>query len=202
MATTSDPPQRERHDRIVRIVAIVGVVIAGCALILTSCQIWAIRDNAQRQLRAYVGVVVPPDNQRINRFFPPEVPTVRLNVRNFGQTPAYKASYIAASDIRAFPLPKDNDYAITVDKKLSNPVTIFPGIFDLGDIKIVTKRALTAEEIASIQDCNVRRLYAWGTISYEDAFKAQHYTNFCVSFCNLTAKDVQYEPCNDHTDSN
>ena len=49
-----DERSRDRHDRVTRTVSIVSAIIAGCALLLTSYQIWTIRDNAQRQMRAYV----------------------------------------------------------------------------------------------------------------------------------------------------
>ena len=49
-----DERSRDRHDRITRTVSVVSAIIAGCALLLTSYQIWTIRDNAQRQMRAYV----------------------------------------------------------------------------------------------------------------------------------------------------
>jgi hypothetical protein len=61
-------------------------VVAVLAAAGTGYQAYVTSDNEARSLRAYIGVVSPPDNnQRINRFFPPEVPTVRLNVRNFGK---------------------------------------------------------------------------------------------------------------------
>jgi hypothetical protein len=36
---------RDRHDRITRTISILGVIVAACALALTSYQIWTIRDN-------------------------------------------------------------------------------------------------------------------------------------------------------------
>jgi len=169
--------------------------------VLTYCLLLTSKDTEKRQLRAYIGVVSPPDNQRINRFFPPEVPIIKLSARNFGQTPAYKVTYIAGMGVRAWPLPKDNDYSLQPEIGF-NPVTIFPGMFDLGDIKIISKRALTTDEIALFQDGMKNRLYAWGTVNYEDAFGASHYTNFCIGFFGLTQTNIQFEPCEKHTDSN
>lgn len=64
----------------------IAFVVAVLAAAGTGYQAYVTSDNEARSLRAYIGVVSPPDNnQRINRFFPPEVPTVRLNVRNFGK---------------------------------------------------------------------------------------------------------------------
>jgi hypothetical protein len=75
-------------------------------------------------------------------------------------------------------------------------------VLDLAGILADADRALTTDEIASIQDGKHFRLGLWGTIKYKDAFNDTHYTNFCLSFYNLTASAVQREPCNDHNDSN
>jgi hypothetical protein len=163
-------------------------------------QVNVAKDTEKRQLRAYIGVVSPPDNQRINPFFLPIVPIVRLNARNFGQTPAYKVTYVARLDIRDHPLPKDTDYTVEAIEGF-NPVTIFPGVFDMGEIKLVAKRPLNATEIASIQGGKTKRLYAWGTVNYRDVFDAPHYTEFCIGFFNLTITDIQFEPCDEHSGS-
>jgi len=56
----SDRPRRDIFDRITVVIAGVGVILAACALLLNSCQLSTIKDNAHRQLRAYVMV----DNKR------------------------------------------------------------------------------------------------------------------------------------------
>ena len=47
-------------------------------------------DTENRQLRAYVGVVVLQTTINGSTLFSRRSYQVRLNVRNFGQTPAYK----------------------------------------------------------------------------------------------------------------
>jgi hypothetical protein len=86
METTGTRPQRDRHDYITRVVAIISAIIAIFALGLTSYQISTIRDNAKRQLRAYIGLVAPTDNQVANAFLPPAKPLIRLVPKNFGLT--------------------------------------------------------------------------------------------------------------------
>jgi hypothetical protein len=106
-------------------------------------------------------------------------------------------------NLTKYPLDANFSYPITIrTEKLPNPITVFPGLFDLGDLSFVAERPLTPDEITSIQDGKTRRLYVWGTVTYEDAFTAVHFTNFCLSFFNLTPKDVQFEPCPGHNDSN
>ena len=99
-------PERDRHDRLALGVAIVGAIIAACALVQTSYQICTIRDNAKRQLRAYIGLVAPADNQVANAFFPPAKPLVRLTPKNFGLTPAYEATHATGMAIVKYPLLK------------------------------------------------------------------------------------------------
>jgi hypothetical protein len=75
-------------------------------------------------------------------------------------------------------------------------------VLDLAGILADADRALTTDEIASIQDGKYFRLGLSGTIKYKDAFGDFHYTNSCLSFYNLTTTAVQREPCDDHNDSN
>ena len=168
----------------------------------TSYQICTIRDNAKDQLRAYIGLVAPADNQVANAFFPPAKPLVRLTPKNFGLTPAYEAAHATGMAIVKYPLPKGFDYPVQKAETPPNRITIYPGVLDLAGILADADRALTTDEIASIQDGKHFRLGLWGTIKYKDAFNDTHYTNFCLSFYNLTASAVQREPCNDHNDSN
>jgi hypothetical protein len=57
------------------VVAILGVVMGACALGVTSCQVQTIKDNAQRQMRAYVYVTLlgskypKPDPNRLGITF-------------------------------------------------------------------------------------------------------------------------------------
>jgi hypothetical protein len=158
-------------------------------------------DTEKRQLRAYIGLIPPPDNQIINNFTPPTKPTVHLTPKNFGLTPAYEARHETGSGVFVYPLPKSFLYPIQKAATPPNPITIFPGNFDIAGINTNWTRALSSDEIASIQDDRAERLYFWGTVSYRDAFGDPHYTNFCISFYALTSTETQREPCPDHNDS-
>jgi hypothetical protein len=167
-------------------------------------QIAIMEDTEHRQLRAYVGVVIPPEGPALYPVTPQSIPNFRFTARNYGQTPAYKVAHESGMSIRAYPLPRDNKYTIDDIPLLTvpNPITIFPGAIDPLGITLLSKRALTEQEIGLFQAGNTARLYVWGTINYVDAFTNPHYTNFCFGFFNPTAKNIQYEPCNEHTDSN
>jgi hypothetical protein len=159
-------------------------------------------DVEKRQLRAYIGVVPPTDNQIINRFIPPEKPIVHLAPRNFGLTPAYNALTNSGMNLEPYPLPPAFDYPIEKGTFQPNKITIYPGAFDIAGIIADAGRALTDQEIAAIQDGLHQRLYVWGTVTYDDAFGDHHFTNFCIGFYGLTAQHVQREPCEQHNDSN
>ncbi len=160
------------------------------------------QDTEKRQLRAYVGLIPPPDNQVSNNFTPPATPLIRLTPKNFGVTPAYEAIHKTGMQVGYYPLAKNFEYPIQELATPPNPITIYPGAFDLAGIQVESLRALTQDEIASIQDGKTKRLYVWGTLTYKDVFREPHYTNFCLGFYNLTPTQVQREPCNEHNDSN
>ena len=152
-----------------RIVAIVGVVIAGCALILTSYQIWTIRDNAQRQLRAYILV----DNKHIKIDNSSNQIGIQIDIKNFGLTPARNVSNWVCVAIREFPLAsKLNDYPT---EKVVSKSTLAPQglIFRHGaafcDDPGLNVRALTSDERAAIKK-GQKAIYVYGEIHYDDAF--------------------------------
>jgi hypothetical protein len=159
------------------------------------------RLSSERQLRAYVGVIPPSDDQVVNAFLPPASPLVRLTPKNFGVTPAYGAELLSGMGVAPYPLPKTFTYPIQKIDTPPNPITIYPGTFDIAGIVADAARPLTQDEIASIQDGKNKRLYVWGAITYKDAFGKSHFTHFCIGFYNLTPTRVQREPCNDHNDS-
>jgi len=177
------------------------LVATGLAARFTYDQAVTADDSEKRSLRAYIGIVHPPNETMINAFFPPVVPTAVFDVKNFGQTPAYKVTFLGGMGIGPYPLPPDQNFAIENPGTAANPIIVFPGMLDIGRIKSVSKRALTDDEISSIQDGKTKRLYAFGTISYADAFARSHYTNYCIGFYDLKIGKIDYEPCNYHNDS-
>ena len=129
---------------------------------------------------------------------------VTLNLRNSGQTPAYNVTHFRGMNIGVYPLPADYDFSLIIPGRgsQSNPLTIFPGTAESGELNISRTTRLSESEIESLKSGESVRLYAWGTINYEDSFGKHHYTNFCFSFFSLTNKSVSYEHCNSHNDAN
>jgi hypothetical protein len=181
-------------------VGIYTAITLGIAIIAL-CQLNTARDTEDRQLRAYIGIVIPSDGPGDRNFLPPNIPAIHLSIKNFGQTPAYRVTYQSGVDLKQYPLPKNTEYP-TPTIGPQNPITVFPGTPEPLGIRSPGGRALTNEEVKAIQDGNSKRLCFWGTITYVDAFGYSRYTNYCFSFFNLTQNAMPYEPCNDHNDSN
>jgi hypothetical protein len=83
MKTATNPPRRDRHDRVALAVAIMSAIISACAFATTTWQVLTIRDNARRQMRAYVYI-------KLNMIkYPPQNPDrigVGFEIKNTGVT--------------------------------------------------------------------------------------------------------------------
>jgi hypothetical protein len=154
-------------------------------------------DTERRQLRAYVGPF--RGGNATASLLPPNIGTVKINVRNYGQTPALKTQIESRIDMLAFPLPPGADFSVPVVVGKANPMTVFPGE-DAGII-FRLKRPMSSEEIAKITDGTRWRIYAWGTIYYIDVFGSAHYTNICMTYFKPEGNTASSEPCEEHNDS-
>jgi hypothetical protein len=135
-----------------------------------------VKDSMGRQLRAYLCV-----NFSSAGFQNPEAKFlfgVSLNLLNVGFTPGYKVSFRAHVDVLDFPLP--NNFAFPLpnisagsESTLGHGQSLIMG----GTVN----RLYSEEEAAEIRNGQTKRLYIYGTASYEDAYRIQRYTNFCVS---------------------
>jgi hypothetical protein len=162
-------------------------------------QIKIAEDSERRRLRAYVGL--SGAGSAAASLLPPNVGTIRVGVRNYGQTPALRAQIESRIDMREFPSPPKSDFSVPVVVGKANPITIFPGDNDSTNITFRLKRPMTSDEIAKIADGTRWRIYAWGTIYYFDVFGAQHYTNFCMTYFKPEGNTASSEPCEEHNDS-
>ena len=171
------PPARDRATVATRL----GIFIAACALGVAGYQVWTIKDNAQRQLRAYVFVS--------ERFIKIDEATdalrVNILVKNFGLTPARDVTIAPCVAIRDIPPSSSlNDYLldITISKSI-----ITPG----GDVRRrgpyfcddpppdpdATPRNLTTDERAEIKS-GKKAIYVYGEIRYKDVFDKDRWTRY------------------------
>jgi hypothetical protein len=151
--------------------------IAACALVLTSYQIWTIRDNAQRQLRAYVLV----DNKAINVDQSTNQIGIEIRIKNFGLTPARNISNWVCVAVREFPLTsKLSNYP--TENIISRSILVPQGLlFRHGaafcDDPGLNIRALTTDERAAIKK-GQKAIYVYGEIHYDDAFVPGRWTHY------------------------
>jgi hypothetical protein len=109
-------------------------------------------------LRAYIGLVATSRRSDSAR----KATGSRLTPKNFGLTPAYEATHATGMAIVKYPLQKGFDYPIQKVETSPNPITIYPGVLDLAEIVADADRALTTDEITSIQDRKHFRLGVLG----------------------------------------
>ena len=187
----------ERKNQAIAISAVVGALILVAIGMIQAC---VTRDTERRQLRAYIAVDIPD-----HALSPPiNQPTLHLNIRNTGQTPALRVEHVTGIDIRPYPLPRDNDFSIGPVTTLPEPVTVFPGNLAVFGISEIPKRPFTPAQSTEVQIGNTKRLYIWGTVNYSDVFENSHYTNFCFSIDGIAqlATPYHFEACDQHNDSN
>jgi hypothetical protein len=131
------------------------------------------KDTEIRQLRAYISLelAVPPE------LIPGQPARSIWRIRNTGRTPAYKVTGTTEADIRPYPPPRPNVYALDTPMVLKEDI-INPNRFSTAFI--ATKKPLSKEEVAAIAEGSSLRFYFWGTIFFFDAFNVSRYANFCI----------------------
>jgi hypothetical protein len=168
------PPPAAEKDWSGRVIAAATLVLAGvtAALAIFTWRLWRSTGalvsgadaTARRQLRAYVSV----KESRIDRLGPEEYPEAQIQIRNFGQTPAYKfavSAQIAIGETLEHP-PKEPDKVL--------------GHLAPGAEYIVTVSApfLLAKPLHYQLHQGAKTVFVHGIINYVDAFGMPHFTHF------------------------
>jgi hypothetical protein len=126
-------------------------------------------DTAQRQLRAYVF----PQNSEIRKFGSDQSPEGWVEIRNTGNTPAYKLQRRGGIMLTPFPAQRFPEHDWTTPSSKSD---LGPG----GEVylgPITFPNAFTREQIARVVS-GESAIYLWGEIRYIDAFKQPRTTKF------------------------
>ena len=161
-------------------VASIGGLVAFLQFIALIATYWVMRNTGRQQLRAYAlansfalfeGLTMtPPNLSRQNE------PGVIIEMKNFGQTPAYR--FVSWAMIQVIePINED---------KLFVPELADISSQTLPTNGVTTKalwfgRPLTPNEIADIQQ-GIRMIYVHGRVEYRDVFKRQRHSNFRVAY--------------------
>jgi hypothetical protein len=135
------------------------------------------KDTAQKQLRAYVTA----QTDFISSFNTTNFPFATFKIVNVGSTPAHEVQYSAIIDVFPHPLPRD--FSVPPIPPLATPpIVVFPhgGGQSLMTGQVAFQRYITEEESNDI--CNeVKRIYIFGCLKYNDIWGALRETKFSVS---------------------
>ena len=101
---------------------------------------------------------------------------IKLVFTNSGNSPALNLTINSNAQFRSFPLPTPMPLADECAPQDRSRGVVTPH----GDfLNIKTTGILTKEQIADINNRN-RRLYAWGSVEYDDIFGKRHRTEYCL----------------------
>jgi hypothetical protein len=182
-------PANKKHDAFEQATlatAIIGVVVLIVYTGLTGYQAYIAKDTAERQLRAYISVVVEkhPD---LNSVGPPEV---TLIFKNVGQTPAFK---VATRSI--FSLANGNALTDSQAKEIYDQLlqmrrfesVMFPGQeYRQGAVPGIGLPFTNDQKI--LVSMGAMTLWVNGEVTYTDAFGYGHFTRFRL-FMNGAAEN-------------
>jgi hypothetical protein len=139
------------------------------------------KDAMTRMMRAYLcfnfGAAKFQAQEKAFKF------EVQVQLVNAGQTPGYKVGCRTHTDILPFPLPADFAFPLP-DIPIGSESTIGHG--QQLTITGIVDRFYSEEEVAEIRSGS-KRLYIFGTATYEDVYQVSRYTNFCFNVLWFTA---------------
>jgi hypothetical protein len=178
---------------------VVASIAAAFAAVFTHQQVVVARDSEHRQLRAYIGDIVPEKFYAIttDHHF-----GVHLDLRNAGQTPAYDVTHAEGIEIESYPLPPEAKIIEKTDEHALK-ITIHPSTVANEGIYVKTTESVGDQKLEAIKLGQSKRLYLWGVVHYRDAFDDMHYTHFCINiYGDFAAGPVGYERCPIYNDAN
>jgi hypothetical protein len=138
----------------------------------------ASKDAAKRLLRAYLAVTCGTAlHQERNMPLRPDLKfEARPKVLNTGQTPAHKVKCFGNAAILTDPLPKE---AILASPGGNPPEGTIGAQQDI-TVQLPVGDFCDDSEVQSVKaGSNGKALYAWGVVTYLDAFGDEHSTRFC-----------------------
>jgi hypothetical protein len=157
-------------------------------------------DTAKRQLRAYIAV---EPGGPIEDFAENIVPHTRVDIRDTGQTPAYDLRVRGTMIVGDYPLIPNVGFPLDADPDMPQPsvAVVSPGGQWHGQ-NLKARRPFAPDEINSVAYGRQMRVYVYGTVTYNDAFKVPHYANYCFSFWGRGPQLTDDAWCSQHTDAN
>ena len=138
------------------------------ALFVATYLLYTAGEHSERQLRAYVLI----SQGEISDIMSDQKIAVKLFVKNYGQTPAYKVAAWLRVDIAPFPLKTTLQPA---DVQQIDNTNIGPGGEQL--MRLISDGPIPVELRAGFEPQKASAVYVHGIIKYVDAFEIRR-TNF------------------------
>lgn len=158
------------------------------------------RDSAERQLRAYIfldeaGSIGP------FTFAVGEPPHGLVNIKNYGQTPAYDVVCQRGCIVGPWPIPDDFEFPADDTGRFSGGTTLAPGVQTSFPIYKEGMSVMQAEFDEIISGAST--LYVWGRIKYRDVMNVPRHTNFCLGVdINTVSNELGARRSHRHNDVN
>jgi hypothetical protein len=140
------------------------------------------RVRSAQQMRAYVSVDIGTATYQDTKLRFASGPTIT----NTGYTPARNVSYQVMAEILDADLPPDHVFEKFAEKRVNDASLAPRQQFTVHGL--VRDRVPDADVEAVMRGEN-RRLFVWGTVSYDDVFGGSWETNFCHNFIFYKAAD-------------
>jgi len=148
-------------------------VLASATEDLASCT----EKTAKRQLRAYLSVLVDPQQWHGGAFGSDG--RIIFTIKNAGQTPAREVTADAMYDILPWPLPDHESLLSRLQRTEDSKAVIHPDQ-DRRGFAVPAREFDPFERDRAAEDRSIR-LHIFGRIFYRDIFNEEHQTTFCVT---------------------
>ncbi len=184
-----DYQQREATAKDARVIGVTSIVVGALQTIALFVTFLIIAFVAVRQLRAYVSV--NPKRADLIETKPFTISITKtgnwiadFEVKNVGQTPAFKVIGEGFLDILPEPLPERFPFHYPVNKLIKSETVLFPQ--QTVNIVARTHTPFSRQQIADIQrDDSGKALYGYGIVNYRDAFGFNRKTRYSVVIAQL-----------------
>jgi hypothetical protein len=166
-----------RQNKVAMRIALAGVKSASQSVRVT-------KQTGERQLRAYVFLSDKDAFQQVT-FEAGKPPFGIINIKNFGQTPAYNIQLQRGSFCAPWPMPDDFNLPDENFDADAGGATLAPASETL--FLIYPEGPSVDTSIVDLVRVGKSTFYLWGRIRYTDAFEKVRTTEFCVGSDPLCA---------------
>ena len=159
-----------------------GVLVALFTLTLwgaTQATLTHLHGSSRRELRAYLGTSLGlgrPHGLTKKSGSPFYTDVI---ISNFGKTPARNGRFAGWCKVLDADLPTNFDFPSGLPGEQVGPFSCYPGPHGILVRPIRSDTYAADDTIAAVQSGTLKRLYVYGTVTYDDVFGDTHKTRFC-----------------------